>query len=55
MDAIKKIPAYGKFFKNLVAKRRRFTKDEKVIVSQAASVALYKDYHQSSRTPEVSP
>ena len=40
LEAIKKVPAYGQFFKNLITGRKRFTKDEKVLVSQAASVAL---------------
>ena len=40
LNVIKKVPAYGNFFKNLITKRRRFTKDAQVEVSQAASVAL---------------
>lgn len=40
LDAIRNIPAYVKFFKELVSKKKKYGDDEKIVVSEVASAIL---------------
>ncbi|GER28809.1 transposon Ty3-G gag-pol polyprotein [Striga asiatica] len=49
-DVIKNMPSYMKFFKDLVAKKRKFGDGEKVVVYEAAS-AMQHDLQMKERDP----
>ncbi|KAH6767538.1 hypothetical protein C2S52_018521 [Perilla frutescens var. hirtella] len=40
LDVIRNVPAYVKFFKELASKKRKFTEDEKIMVSEVVSAIL---------------
>ncbi|CAA0839516.1 Unknown protein, partial [Striga hermonthica] len=48
LDVIKNMPSYGKFFKDLVTKKRKFEDGEKVVVYEAAS-AMQHDLPKKER------
>ncbi|CAA0806697.1 Unknown protein, partial [Striga hermonthica] len=50
LDVIKNMPSYGKFFKDLVTKKRKFEDGEKVVVYEAAS-AMQHDLPKKERDP----
>ncbi|CAA0821457.1 Unknown protein, partial [Striga hermonthica] len=50
LDVIKNMPSYGKFFKDLVTKKRKFEDGEKVVVYEAAS-AMQNDLPKKERDP----
>ncbi|GER43851.1 retrotransposon gag protein [Striga asiatica] len=50
LDVIKNMPSYGKFFKDLVTKKRKFEDGEKVVVYEAAR-AMQHDLPKKERDP----
>ncbi|GER32192.1 DNA-directed RNA polymerase subunit beta' [Striga asiatica] len=50
LDVVKNMPSYGKFFKDLVTKKRKFEDGEKVVMYEAASV-MQHDLPKNERDP----